>query len=483
MAENISFYNTMSRKIEMLEPLDGQEIKMYCCGPTVYNYAHIGNLRTYIFEDILAKTIRLSGHKLKHVMNITDVGHLTSDADEGQDKMLLAAEREHTEVLKLARRYEKVFFDHTKALGLARPDVVARATEHVQDMISFVKKLEEKGYAYFSNGNVYFDTSKFPEYGKLSKQDRSELKHGARIEQDTNKRNPSDFVLWFTSSKFENQILQWDSPWGRGYPGWHIECSAMAMKYLGEHLDIHCGGIDHIPVHHENEIAQSEAFLGHEWVHCWMHAEFLQVKDGKMSKSKGEFLTLDKLVEKGYKPEHYKYFCLMSHYKTPAAFSYDALDGAKNTYESLVDKIDHLKNELNQKTTHSDEEKSREQLYIQKFNRYLFNDLRTPQALAVMWDALRGDVLSVDSKLNFVKYIDQVFGLSLTERINERQEELIISDEISKIIEERTLARQDKNWKKSDELRDVLTAKGIGIKDLAGNKYQLFSLKKKSIER
>lgn len=479
MAEKISFYNTMSRKIETIEPFDGQEIKMYCCGPTVYNYAHIGNLRTYIFEDVLAKTIRLSGHALKHVMNITDVGHLTSDADEGKDKMLLAAEREHTEVLKLARRYEGVFFDHTKALGLARPDVVARATEHVQDMISFIKKLEEKGYAYFSNGNVYFDTAKFPEYGKLSKQDRSDLRHGARIEQDANKRNPSDFVLWFTSSKFENQILQWDSPWGRGYPGWHIECSTMAMKYLGEHLDIHCGGIDHIPVHHENEIAQSESFLGHEWGHCWMHAEFLQIKDGKMSKSKGEFLTLDALVDKGYKPEHYKYFCLMSHYKTPAVFSYEALDGARNAYESLIGKIDHLKNEAkSQGTQLSDKKISNEQAYIQKFNNCLFNDLKTPQALAVVWDALRGDTLSATSKLNFLKHIDQVFSMSLSERINERQDELVISDEITKLVEERTLARQNKDWKKSDELRDALITKGIGIKDLSGNKYQLFSLKK-----
>ena len=363
-------------------------------------------------------------------------------------------------------------------MGLARPDVVARATEHVQDMISFVKKLEEKGYAYFSKGNVYFDTSKFSEYGKLSKQDRNELKHGARTEQDTNKRNPSDFVLWFTSSKFDNQILQWDSPWGRGYPGWHVECSAMAMKYLGERLDIHCGGIDHIPVHHENEIAQSEAYLGHEWVNCWMHAEFLQVKDGKMSKSKGEFLTLDKLIEKGYKPEHYKYFCLMSHYKTPAAFSYEALDGAKNTYDSLLDKINHLKSEAAQEHEQSDKEKSNEGAYIRKFNNYLFNDLRTPQALAVVWDALRGNTLSATSKLNFLKYVDQVFSLSLTKQINEREEELVISDEISKIIEDRIHARQDKDWKKSDNLRDELIARGIGIKDLPENKYQLFSLKK-----
>ncbi len=475
MTEKISFYNTMSRSIEALEPADSNEVKMYCCGPTVYNYAHIGNLRTYVFEDLLAKTIRLSGHKLKHVMNITDVGHLTSDADDGEDKMLLAAEREHTQVLDLARKYENVFFDHTKALGLARPDVVARATEHIQEMINFVKTLEEKGYAYVSNGNVYFDTSKFPEYGKLSKQDRSELKHGARTEQDANKRNPSDFVLWFTSSKFENQILQWDSPWGKGYPGWHIECSAMAMKYLGERLDIHCGGIDHIPVHHENEIAQSEAYLGHEWVKCWMHAEFLQLKDGKMSKSKGDFLTLDTLVEKGYKPQHYKYFCLMSHYKTPALFNFDALDGAKNAYESLTDKIKAIKSEADKETTPAPDNEAK-QAYIDKFNAFLFDDLKTPQALAIMWEALKSDALSAKSKLNFVLHIDKIFGLSLTDLVNSQSEAFTLSDEIAQIVEERKQARMAKDWKKSDELRDLLKSKGIGIKDMPGNEVQVFAL-------
>ena len=467
MSENIYFYNTMSRQTELLEPQDGQEVKMYCCGPTVYNYAHIGNLRTYVFEDILAKTIRLSGKKLKHVMNITDVGHLTSDGDEGEDKMLLAAEREHASVLEIARRYEDVFFKHTKMLGLNRPDVVARATEHIQEMINFVKVLEEKGYAYFSNGNVYFDTAKFPEYGKLSKQDRSDLKHGARIEQDENKRNPSDFVLWFTSSKFENQILQWDSPWGKGYPGWHIECSTMAMKYLGERVDIHCGGIDHVPVHHENEIAQSEAFLGHEWVKCWMHAEFLQLKDGKMSKSKGGFLTLDTLIEKGYKPEHYKYFCLMSQYKTPAAFSFDSLDGAKNSYESLKSKILELKSK-NEEDTTPDAEKDA----IAKFNAFLFDDLKVPQALAVVWDTLKADNLSAMAKLRFIKHIDTIFGLSLTDLID-KEEDLSIPADIQQLVDERKQARIDKDWAKSDALRDELLAKGFIVKDLPKNEVQL----------
>jgi cysteinyl-tRNA synthetase len=475
MPEKISFYSTMSRKIDTIEPIDGQEFKMYCCGPTVYNYAHIGNLRTYVFEDLLAKTIRTAGYKLKHVMNITDVGHLTSDADTGDDKMLLAAEREKLAVLDLARKYENAFFQDEAALGINRPDIVARATEHIQDMIEFVKKLEEKGYAYIANGNVYFDTSKFPEYGKLSGQDRSELKHGARVEQDSSKRNPSDFVLWFTSSKFGNQILQWDSPWGRGYPGWHIECSTMAMKYLGERLDIHCGGIDHIPVHHENEIAQSEAFLGHKWVDTWMHAAFLQVKDGKMSKSSGEFLTVDALVKKGYKPEHYKYFCLTSHYKTAANFTFEALDSAKNTYESLISKIREFK-----RIAANDASENTEMVekYIHDFNAHMFNDLHSPQALAVMWDAVKNPDMPAKSKLKFLEHVDTIFSMSLTKVINEVEETLQITDEVAKIIAERQDARANKNWAESDRLRDELAALGILIKDMPGGEYQLSKIEK-----
>ncbi|MFQ6778379.1 MAG: cysteine--tRNA ligase [Alphaproteobacteria bacterium] len=475
MPEKLYFYNTMSRNIDNFEPTDNNEVKLYCCGPTVYNYAHIGNLRTYIFEDLLAKTIRMAGYKLKHVMNITDVGHLTSDADTGEDKMLLAAQKEQMQVLELARKYEDVFFKHTKMLGLNRPDIVARATEHIQDMIEFVKKLEEKGFAYIAGGNVYFDTSKFPEYGKLSKQDRNELKHGARVEQDSSKRNPSDFVLWFTSSKFENQILQWDSPWGRGYPGWHIECSTMAMKYLGEHLDIHCGGIDHIAVHHENEIAQSEAFLGHQWVNYWMHAAFLQLKDGKMSKSKGDFLTLDTLVDKGYKPEYYKYFCLTSHYRTSANFSFDALDAAKNSYESLINKIIEQKNLARENDSVDTEQ---EKQFIDSFNSFMFNDLKTPQALAVMWDALKSNTLPAKSKLNFLEHVDKIFGLSLTDVINKSESGFVVSPEDEKIIEQRQQARINKDWKTSDELRNLLASHGVGIKDLPDNKYQLFDITK-----
>lgn len=463
----------MSRKLDTIEPVDGKEFKMYCCGPTVYNYAHIGNLRTYVFEDLLAKTIRAAGYKLKHVMNITDVGHLTSDADTGDDKMLKAAEREKLEVLELARKYEKAFFDDEAALGIARPDIVARATEHVQDMIAFVKKLEDLGFAYFSGGNVYFDTSKFPEYGKLSGQNRDELRHGARVEQDSSKRNPSDFVLWFTSSKFENQVLQWDSPWGRGYPGWHIECSTMAMKYLGDRLDIHCGGIDHIPVHHENEVAQSEAYLGHKWVNTWIHGAFLQVKDGKMSKSTGEFLTVDALVKKGYKPEHYKYFCLMSHYRTSANFTFEALDAAKNTYESLISRIRELKRIA---ANDSSENSEMVDKYMNDFDNHMFNDLHAPLALAVMWDAVKNPDMPAKSKLEFLKHVDTIFGLFLTKVIDAAEQELEISDDVKAIIEQRKIARANKDWAMSDKLRDDLAGLGFTIKDKPNGEYELFKI-------
>lgn len=470
MPEKLYFYNTMSRKMDEITPNDGNEFKMYCCGPTVYNYAHIGNLRTYVFEDLLAKTIRMAGYNLKHVMNITDVGHLTSDADAGDDKMLLAAEREKMAVLDLARKYEDAFFADEAALGITRPNIVARATEHIDDMIKFVQKLQDLGYAYVANGNVYFDTSKFPEYGKLSGQDRSELKHGARVEQDMGKRNPSDFVLWFTSSKFGNQVLQWDSPWGRGYPGWHIECSTMAMKYLGEHLDIHCGGIDHIPVHHENEIAQSEAYLGHKWVNTWMHAAFLTVKDGKMSKSSGEFLTVDALRKKGYKPEHYKYFCITSHYKTAANFSFEALDSAKNSYESLIAKIREFKRIASQDAT---ENNAMLEKYIHDFNAHMFNDLHSPLALALMWDAVKNNDMPAKTKLKFLEHVDKIFSMSLTAEINAADDELEITDEIKNIIEQRKTARANKDWAESDRLRDELASRGILIKDMPGGEYQL----------
>lgn len=468
----LRLYNTLTRSVEEFKPSNPDNVvRMYCCGPTVYNYAHIGNLRTYVFEDLLRKTIKRAGFSLKHAMNITDVGHLTSDADDGDDKMLLAAEKEKLSVLEIARKYEDTFFKHTAALNIERPDIVCRATEHVEDMIKFVKKLEDNGYAYVSNGNVYYDTAKFPRYGCLSGQNREELKHGSRVEQDTNKHNPSDFVLWFTVSKFKDQILQWDSPWGRGYPGWHIECSTMAMKYLGEHLDIHCGGVDHIAVHHENEIAQSEGYLGHKWCSCWMHGEFLQMKDQKMSKSKGNFITLDTLVEKGYLPEHYRYLCLTSHYRSSLVFSYDNLDAAANTYRNLLGKY----KEFGQAATeNNNRSENLYQDYLRQFDGFMFDDLKTPQALAVMWAVVKDKEMAAADKYKFLNNIDVLLGLGLAKNLAaETSTSAEIPADIMALVEERKQARINKNWAKSDELRDLLASKGFIVKDLPKNEVEI----------
>jgi len=467
----IKLHNTLTQQIEPLKPVapDGV-VRMYCCGPTVYSYAHIGNLRSYLFEDILRKAIVKAGFKIKHVMNITDVGHLTSDADSGDDKMLLAAEKEKKSVMEIARKYEDKFFEHSKALNIARPDIVCRATEHVSDMIKFVETLEEKGYAYFSNGNVYFDTSKFKDYGRLSGQRREDLKHGARIEEDSNKRNPSDFVLWFTTSKFKDQILQWDSKWGRGYPGWHIECSTMSVKYLGEHLDIHCGGIDHIAVHHENEIAQSEAFLGHKWCNMWLHGEFLQMKnDVKMSKSKGNTLTLDTLIEHGYSPLHYRYLVLTSHYRAPLVFSYDNLDAAASAYAKLKAKYAEFLAAPKQDISPEDE-KLYEQ-YVAEFDGYILSDLKTSQALALLWKVVKDKDFPPALKVKFIDNAEQIFSLDLAKQ--DQAKALQIDDEIQSLIDQRKQARQNKDWKKSDEIRDCLLQKGIMVKDLPNGEVEV----------
>ena len=471
----VYLYNTKTRQKEEFKPLNEKMVTMYCCGPTVYSYAHIGNLRTYIFEDLIANTLRLAGYKVKHVMNVTDVGHLTSDEDEGEDKMLVAAEREKKSVMEIARHYEDTFFRHTAELGLKRPTIVCRATEHIEDMIKFVKSLEDKGYAYFSNGNVYFDTSKFEKYGCLSGQKREDLKHGARTEQDSNKRNDSDFVLWFTSSKFENQILQWDSPWGRGYPGWHIECSAMSTKYLGERIDIHCGGIDHIPVHHENEIAQSEAHLGHEWVNFWLHMEFLNTKSGKMSKSTGGKTTIDTLKEAGYLPMHYKYFTLTSHYRSSAVFSDEALDGAKKAYENLCDAIASLKARVKDASL-SDTEKTELEKLKEEFNAYLFDDIKTPLAISHMWGVLKDNKKSDKVRLNYLLHVDNVFNLELKNVEAKKEQAVEITPEIAELLEQRKEARATKNWAKSDEIRDKLAALGVGVKDLPNKEIELSKL-------
>ncbi|MGI6680607.1 MAG: cysteine--tRNA ligase [Bdellovibrionota bacterium] len=483
---NLRFYNTETRKVEDFKPIDPREVKMYCCGPTVYNYAHIGNLRAYIFEDVLRKTIKHAGYNLKHVMNITDVGHLTSDLDTGEDKMLVAAKREQKDVLELARYYESAFFEDTKALNIERPDIVCRATETIDEIIKFIVQLDKKGYVYVADGNVYFDTSKFKNYGKMAGLKLDNLLHGLRVKEDKNKRNKTDFVLWFTNSKYTNHILSWPSPWGEfGYPGWNIECSAMAIKHLGERLDIHCGGIDHINVHHTNEIAQSEGLLGHKWCNFWMHGAFLEVKSGKMSKSTGEFLTLKVLKEKGYDPICYRYLCLTAHYRSPLSFTFESLDAAKSAYNKLKSLVLALKDDVeleNKASNKASKEASKKVLkeasnkelekYQEMFDSFFANDLDTPKVISNMWIMLRDESLSSAIKLKVLNYIDRILSLGIDEF--QKEEKLELSQDVKNIIEERKQARANKDWQKSDELRDkLLNEYGLEIKDVSKDEFEL----------
>lgn len=452
-------YNTLSRKKEEFHPIHKDHVGMYTCGPTVYYFAHIGNLRAYIFDDILKRVLRYNNLKVKHVMNITDVGHLTSDADEGEDKMLKGAKREGKTVWEIAKFYEAAFINDITRLNIIMPDVKCRATDHIQDMIDLIKRLEEKGMTYIADGNVYYDIMKFPHYGVLARLNMEELQAGARIAVDENKRNPHDFVLWFTKSKFENQEMKWPSPWGVGYPGWHIECSAMSMKYLGEHFDIHCGGIDHIPVHHTNEIAQAEGATGHKWVNFWMHNEFLIMDKGKMSKSEGGILTLSVLQEQGYDPIDYRYLCLNTHYRTPLTFSFESLDAARTTLQGLKNKVLEFRKNNDKK---DDTNIVVMEKYGADFIDAINDDLNTPKALAVLWSVVRDKDLKDSEKLHLIFKFDDVFGLGL---VNIVEETVDVPEDIQKIVDERQDARKNKDFKKSDELRELLKEKGYSVDD------------------
>lgn len=453
-------YNTMTRNKEEFIPANKNKVGMYTCGPTVYNYAHIGNLRTYIFEDALKKSLEYVGYKVKHVMNVTDVGHLQSDGDEGEDKMALGASREHKTVWEIAKFYEDAFFEDCKKLNVKRPTVVCRATEHIEDMIKFVQKLEERGYTYESNGNVYFEIDKFEDYTKLANLSIDELEAGSRIEIDPNKKNPLDFVLWFTNSKFSNQIMQWDSPWGRGFPGWHLECSTMSIKYLGENIDIHCGGIDHIPVHHTNEIAQSEAALGHKWVNYWVHGEFLVLDGGKMSKSSGDFLTVSKLEEEGFSPLDYRYFCLQSKYRKQLVFSFESLKDAQNGYKALKKKIGTILTNIDETYNMNKELISG---YQEKFKTQISDDLNIANAFTVLNEVIKDGELNNKEKAFLIEDFDKVFSLNLMTI----EKEVIEVDEklINHLIEERNIARKEKNYKRSDEIRAQLLDMNIEVLD------------------
>lgn len=463
MENKLQMYNTLTRKVEPFIPNEEGKVAMYTCGPTVYHYAHIGNLRSYIMEDLLEKTLRYIGYDVKRVMNITDVGHLSSDADTGEDKMLKGAKREHKTVMEIARFYTDAFFSDCGKLNIKTPDVVEPATNCIEEFIRVIEKLLEKGYAYESGGNIYFDTSRLKDYYVFSNQSEKELLVGVRddVDEDRNKRSKSDFVLWFTKSKFDDQELKWDSPWGVGYPGWHIECSCISMKHLGEYMDIHCGGVDNIFPHHTNEIAQSEAYLGHKWCNYWFHVHHLNDKSGKMSKSKGDFLTVSLLESKGYDPIVYRLFCLQSHYRKPLEFSYENLDNMAAAYDKLVKRIGSLQREGEVDQTRFGE-------YRAKFEAALCNDLNSAMAITVLYDMLKEE-MSDATKYALAESFDQVLSLNLTTAHAAREADKGVDAELESYIlgkiEERRAAKKEKDFAKADAIRNELLEKGIVLED------------------
>lgn len=461
MENKVKFYNTLTGKVETFIPNEEGKVKMYTCGPTVYHFAHIGNLRTYIMEDVLEKTLRYAGYEVKRVMNITDVGHLSSDADTGEDKMLKGAKREHKTVMQIAKFYTDAFFEDCKKLNIGRPEIVEPATNCIDEFIHMIEVLLEKGYAYIAGDNVYFDTSKLKNYYVFSSQSENELMVGVRedVSEDTNKRNKSDFVLWFTKSKFDNQELKWNSPWGTGYPGWHIECSCISMKHLGEYMDIHCGGVDNIFPHHTNEIAQSESYTGHKWCNYWFHVHHLNDKSGKMSKSKGEFLTVSLLEEKGYPALVYRMFCLQSHYRKPLEFSYEVMDNIAAAYDKLLKAVERLEDK-------GEIDKASFDCYKNKFLEAIANDLNTAMGITVIYELLK-DTINDKTKLALIKSFDEVLSLNLTEgsRKNDTEVDPEFEQYILKKIEERKAAKKAKNFAKADEIRNELAEKGILLED------------------
>lgn len=461
----MKIYNTLTRRVETFIPHEEGKVKMYTCGPTVYNYAHIGNLRTYIFEDILEKTLNYLGYKVTRCMNITDVGHLTSDSDSGEDKMVKGAKKEHKTVLDIAKFYTESFKNDTAKLNIKWPEIVSPATENIEMYFEIIRKLLKEGYAYESGGNIYFDTSKLKDYYCLTNHKADEMVVGAResVLEDSNKKNQADFVLWFTKSKFESQELKWESPWGVGYPGWHIECSGIAIKYLGEYLDIHCGGVDNIFPHHTNEIAQSESFLGHKWCSYWVHGEHLNDETGKMSKSKGDFLTVSLLESKGYDPLVYRFMCLNSHYRKQLLFSYDILDNMAQSYHKLKNKIASLNKEGRVSEFFYD-------LFDDKFKGYLADDLNTANALSLIYDLLKSEV-NDKTKYELIKAWDSVLSLNL---LNEKELDEDLKKFIETKIEERQVAKKNKDFKTADKIRDELEQRGIILKDTRdGVTYEL----------
>lgn len=461
-------YNTLTKKVEDFVSNEQGKVKMYTCGPTVYHYAHIGNLRTYIFEDILEKGLSYLGYEVQRAMNITDVGHLTSDGDTGEDKMAKGAAREGKTVYEIADFYTKAFLDDMVALNIKVPNLIEKASDNIDVYIEMITKMLENDYAYISNGNVYFDISKAPNYYQLSGKNQDDLFVGVRdsVEEDKSKRNPADFVLWFTLSKFENQIMKWDSPWGLGYPGWHIECSGISYKIFGEYLDIHCGGVDNIFPHHTNEIAQSESFVGHKWCNYWCHGAHLNDESGKMSKSNGEFLTVSLLKKKGYSPLDYRFFCLNSHYRNPLTFSFESLDGARNALNKLKNKIANLSDEGN-----IDEEAINK--YDNIFKDAVSNDLNTSSMITVLYDLLKDENVNDKTKRVLIEKFDEVLSLDLL-KVEEMSIDSDLEKEVNELIAKRAEAKKNKDFALADQIRDDLLSRNIKLIDTReGTKFEI----------
>ena len=462
----MKLYNTLTRKVEEFVPNEDGKVKLYTCGPTVYHYAHIGNIRNYIGHDILDKTLRYLGYDVTRAMNITDVGHLTSDSDSGEDKMEVARKREHKSSMEIAKFYTDAFFEDFSLVNCKMPEIVSPATENIDMYIKIIEKLLKDEYAYISGGNVYFDISKLDDYYVLTNHQEDDLVVGARdgVEEDSNKRNQADFALWFKTSKFENHELLWDSPWGKGYPGWHIECSGISIKYLGEHLDIHGGGVDNIFPHHTNEIAQSEAYLGHKWCNYWFHNEHLLDQTGKMSKSKGAILTVTKLKENGYDPLAFRFMCLNSHYRKQLVFSYDALTQAESTLKKLRNKIKSLSDS-------GEFDRNLYKIYNNKFILEISNDLNTANAITVIYELLKDSYVSDKTKISLITSFDEVLSLNL---ISNEEENLENDAYIKEKIAERNEAKKNKNYVLADEIRDNLLKEGIKLIDTReGTTYEI----------
>ena len=453
----MKFYNTLTRQVEEFKPHYEGKVSFYTCGPTVYHYAHIGNMRNYVGHDILDKTLRYIGYDVKRVMNITDVGHLKSDSDTGEDKMVSSAKREHKTVLDVAKFYTDAFFKDFEALNCRRPDIVSPATDNIDEYIKIISSLLEKGYAYQAGGNVYFDVSKLSDYYQLTNHKEDEMVVGVRegVEFDESKRNQADFALWFTKSKFEDQELKWDSPFGVGYPGWHIECSGISIKYIGEYLDIHGGGVDNIFPHHTNEIAQSEAYLGHKWCNYWFHNEHLMDETGKMSKSHGAILSVEELIKRGYNPLSFRFMCLNSHYRKQLVFSFDSLNSAEQAYLKLKNKISLIKDEG--ELSEGDFDK-----YKNMFIEYITNDLNTANAITLLYDLLKDDTVNGHTKIELVRSFDKVLSLDLLPEVKEVRSD---HEHIMKLIETRNEAKKAKNFELADAIRDELLSKGIALVD------------------